>query len=245
MLISVIGFAAVLALVFLRMPIAIAMGLVGVAGYSQLTGFKAAVSMAARLIIDTAQDYGLSVVPLFILMGLFVNKGGLSRELYQVSYAFLGHLRGGLAMATIVACAGFSAICGSSLATAATMSKVAMPQMREYGYADRLSTASIAAGGTLGILIPPSVILVIYGLLTETSIGKLFIAGIIPGLIGVLFYLLAVRYTVARDPEAGPAGERTIWKDRIIALRGVWAVLLLFFWSSEACTGFSTSGRST
>ena len=238
MLISVIGFAAVLALVFLRMPIAIAMGLVGVAGYSQLTGFKAAVSMAARLIIDTAQDYGLSVVPLFILMGLFVNKGGLSRELYQVSYAFLGHLRGGLAMATIVACAGFSAICGSSLATAATMSKVAMPQMREYGYADRLSTASIAAGGTLGILIPPSVILVIYGLLTETSIGKLFIAGIIPGLIGVLFYLLAVRYTVARDPEAGPAGERTIWKDRIIALRGVWAVLLLFFLVIGGLYGF-------
>ena len=238
MLISIIGFAAVLALVFLRMPIAIAMGLVGVAGYSQLTGFKAAVSMAARLIIDTAQDYGLSVVPLFILMGLFVNKGGLSRELYQVSYAFLGHLRGGLAMATIVACAGFSAICGSSLATAATMSKVAMPQMREYGYADRLSTASIAAGGTLGILIPPSVILVIYGLLTETSIGKLFIAGIIPGLIGVLFYLLAVRYTVARDPEAGPAGERTIWKDRIIALRGVWAVLLLFFLVIGGLYGF-------
>ncbi len=238
MLISVIGFAAVLALVFLRMPIAIAMGLVGVAGYSQLTGFKAAVSMAARLIIDTAQDYGLSVVPLFILMGLFVNKGGLSRELYQVSYAFLGHLRGGLAMATIVACAGFSAICGSSLATAATMSKVAMPQMREYSYADRLSTASIAAGGTLGILIPPSVILVIYGLLTETSIGKLFIAGIIPGLIGVLFYLLAVRYTVARDPEAGPAGERTIWKDRIIALRGVWAVLLLFFLVIGGLYGF-------
>ena len=238
MLISVIGFAAVLALVFLRMPIAIAMGLVGIAGYSQLTGFKAAVSMAARLIIDTAQDYGLSVVPLFILMGLFVNKGGLSRELYRVSYAFLGHLRGGLAMATIVACAGFSAICGSSLATAATMSKVAMPQMREYGYADRLSTASIAAGGTLGILIPPSVILVIYGLLTETSIGKLFIAGIIPGLIGVLFYLLAVRYTVARDPEAGPAGERTIWKDRIIALRGVWAVLLLFFLVIGGLYGF-------
>ena len=226
---SVIGFAAVLALVFLRMPIAIAMGLVGIVGYSQLTNFKAALSMAARLIIDTAQDYGLSVVPLFILMGLFVNKGGLSRELYQVSYAFLGHLRGGLAMATIVACAGFSAICGSSLATAATMSKVAMPQMRKYGYADRLSTASIAAGGTLGILIPPSVILVIYGLLTETSIGKLFIAGIIPGLIGVLFYLLAVRYTVARDPEAGPAGERTDWRERFSALRGVWAVLLLFF----------------
>ena len=226
---SVIGLGAVLFLVFLRMPIAIAMGLVGLVGYSQLTSFRAAVSMTARLIIDTAQDYGLSVVPLFILMGLFVNKGGLSRELYQVSYAFLGHLRGGLAMATIVACAGFAAICGSSLATAATMSKVAMPQMRKYGYADSLSTASIAAGGTLGILIPPSVILVIYGLLTETSIGKLFIAGILPGLLGVVLYLVAVRFTVGLNPKAGPAGERTRWRDRLAALRGVWAVLLLFF----------------
>ncbi len=224
-----LGFAAVLALVLLRMPIALSMGLVGLVGVSYMTNFKAAISMAARLIIDTAQDYGLSVVPLFILMGLFVNKGGLSRELYQVSFAFLGHFRGGLAMATIVACAGFSAICGSSLATAATMSKVAMPQMRKYNYADRLSTASIAAGGTLGILIPPSVILVIYGLLTETSIGKLFIAGIVPGLLGVLLYLLAVKYTITRDPDAGPAGERTTWADRFKALRGVWAVLLLFF----------------
>ena len=229
MTLAFIGFAAVLFLVFLRMPIAIAMGIVGITGYSQLTNFKASISMASRLVIDTAQDYGLSVVPLFILMGLFVNKGGLSRELYQVSYVFMGHMRGGLAMATICACAGFSAICGSSLATAATMSKVAMPQMRKYGYSDRLSTASIAAGGTLGILIPPSVILVIYGLLTETSIGKLFIAGIIPGLLGVLFYLVAVRYTVMRDPKAGPAGTHSSWSERFAALRGVWAVLLLFF----------------
>ncbi len=226
---SLIGFGAVLLLVFLRMPIAIAMGLVGFVGYMELRNFRASISMVGRLIIDTAQDYGLSVVPLFILMGLFVNKGGLSRELYQVSNAFLGHFRGGLAMATIVACAGFAAICGSSLATAATMSKVALPQMRQYNYADGLSTASIAAGGTLGILIPPSVILVIYGLLTETSIGKLFIAGIIPGLLGVLLYLVAVRFTVARNPEAGPAGERTDWAGRILALRSVWAVLLLFF----------------
>jgi len=226
---SLIGFGAVLFLVFLRMPIAIAMGLVGFVGYMELRNFRASISMVGRLIIDTAQDYGLSVVPLFILMGLFVNKGGLSRELYQVSNAFLGHFRGGLAMATIVACAGFAAICGSSLATAATMSKVALPQMRKYNYADGLSTASIAAGGTLGILIPPSVILVIYGLLTETSIGKLFIAGIIPGLLGVVLYLAAVRFTVARNPEAGPAGEKTDWKGRLAALKSVWAVLLLFF----------------
>ncbi len=225
---ALIGFAAVLALVLLRMPIAFAMGLVGMLGYAHLNSSRGAISMVGRLIIDTSQNYGLSVVPLFILMGLFVNKGGLSRELYALSFAFLGHLRGGLAMATIAACAGFSAICGSSLATAATMSKVAMPQMRKYKYHDSLSTASIAAGGTLGILIPPSVILVIYGLLTETSIGKLFIAGVIPGAIGVLFYLLAVRWTVGRNPDAGPPGERTSWSGRMRAMRDVWAVLILF-----------------
>lgn len=228
MLTAIIGFAAVLVLVLARMPIALAMGLVGIIGYSHETSFRAAISMAGRLIIDTAQNYGLSVIPLFILMGLFVNKGGLSRELYQASYAVLGRFRGGLAMATILACGGFSAICGSSLATAATMSKVAMPQMRKYGYDDSLSTASIASGGTLGILIPPSVILIIYGLLTETSIGKLFMAGIVPGLLGVFFYLLAVRWTVWRNPKAGPAGAPLSRAEKIAAFRGVWAVLLLF-----------------
>ncbi|MFT6775823.1 MAG: C4-dicarboxylate transporter DctM subunit [Paracoccaceae bacterium] len=226
---SLIGFAAVLFLVLLRVPIAFAMGLVGMAGIAEISGYRASISMVSRLVIDTAQDYGLSVVPLFILMGLFVNKGGLSRELYQVSHAFLGHFRGGLAMATIVACGGFSAICGSSLATAATMSKVAMPQMRRFGYADSLSTASIAAGGTLGILIPPSVILVIYGLLTETSIGKLFIAGVLPGLLGIVLYLVAVKATVMRNPAAGPADVRQGWGARLVALREVWAVLMLFF----------------
>lgn len=233
---ALIGFGIVLLLVMMRMPIVFAMGFVGTFGFVyerggslfDERGFKAAMSMVGRQITDTAQDYGLSVIPLFILMGLFVNKGGLSRELYAVSNAFLGHFRGGLAMATVAACGGFSAICGSSLATAATMSKVAMPEMRRYGYADSLSTASIAAGGTLGILIPPSVILVIYGLLTETSIGKLFMAGIIPGLLGILFYLFAVRWTVYRNPDAGPAGEQTSWRDRFAALRGVWAVLILF-----------------
>ncbi|WP_166417667.1 TRAP transporter large permease [Cochlodiniinecator piscidefendens] len=237
MTVALIGFAAVLILVLLRMPIVFAMGFVGALGFAyerggsifNERGLKAAMSMVGKTVTDTAQDYGLSVVPLFILMGLFVNKGGLAKELYAVSNAFLGHMRGGIAMATVAACGGFSAICGSSLATAATMSKVAMPEMRRYGYSDELSTASIAAGGTLGILIPPSVILVIYGLLTETSIGKLFIAGVIPGMIGILFYLLAVRWTVMRNPEAGPAGARTDWAERLRALRSVWAVLLLFF----------------
>ncbi len=225
---ALIGFAAVLVLAFLRIPIAFAMGIVGTIGYALETSITASTSMAGRLIIDAAQDYGLSVIPLFILMGLFVNKGGLSRELYQASYAFLGHFRGGLAMATILACGGFSAICGSSLATAATMSKVALPQMRKFGYSDELSTASVAAGGTLGILIPPSVILIVYGLLTETSIIKLFMAGFIPGALGVLLYLVAVRFVVWRDPDQGPAGQRTSWRNRLQALREVWAILLLF-----------------
>lgn len=234
---ALIGFAIVLVLVLVRMPIVFAMGIVGTFGVAHIRGgsmfdergLKAALSMVGRQITDTAQDYGLSVIPLFIMMGLFVNKGGMARELYAVSNAFLGHFRGGLAMATVMACGGFSAICGSSLATAATMSKVAMPEMRRFDYSDQLSTASIAAGGTLGILIPPSVILVIYGLLTETSIGKLFMAGIIPGLLGILFYLLAVRWSVFRNPAAGPAGPKTSWRARLTALRGVWAVLLLFF----------------
>ncbi|QDG76289.1 TRAP transporter large permease [Labrenzia sp. PHM005] len=226
---GLIGFACVLVLVLVRVPIAFAMGFVGMIGYMLENSYRGSISMVSRLIIDTSQDYGLSVVPLFILMGLFVNKGGISKELYAAANAFMGHLKGGLAMATIVACGGFAAISGSSLATAATMAKVAMPEMRRFNYSDQLSTASIAAGGTLGILIPPSVILVIYGILTETSIGKLFIAGVIPGLMGILFYLAAVKYSVMRRPEAGPAGPRTNWDGRLSALKGVWAVLLLFF----------------
>lgn len=229
MVTSLLGLAAVLALSLLRVPIAIAMGVVGVIGYAMETSMSASISMAARLITDASQDYSLTVVPLFVLMGLFVNKGGMADELYEAAYSFLGHLRGGLAMATIVACGGFSAISGSSLATAATMSRVAMPQMRRFGYNDKLSTGSIAAGGTLGILIPPSVILIIYGLLTETSIGKLFLAGIVPGVLGILLYVAAVRYAVWRDPSAGPAGERSTMRQRLHALRGVWAILLLFF----------------
>lgn len=225
---ALIGFAAVLLLAFMRMPLGIALGLVGVIGFGELSGYRAAMSSASRLVIDAGQSYGLSVVPLFILMGLMVERGGMAKELYRAAFSFLGHRRGGLAMSTICACGMFSAICGSSLATAATMSKVAMPEMRRYKYSDGLATASIAAGGTLGILIPPSVILVIYGLITNASVGKLFIAGVLPGLIGVLFYLMAVMYVVSRNPSAGPAGEKSNWKERLIALRDVWTTLGLF-----------------
>ncbi len=228
MISSLIGFAAVLVLAFMRMPLAIALGLVGVVGFAHESSWRAAMSSASRLVIDSSQSYGLSVVPLFILMGLIVERGGMAKELYRAAYVFLGHRRGGLAMSTICACGMFSAICGSSLATAATMSKVSMPEMRRYKYSDSLATASIAAGGTLGILIPPSVILVIYGLITNESVGKLFIAGMLPGLVGVLGYLAAVRFVVARNPAAGPAGDRSTMRERLVALRDVWTTLGLF-----------------
>ncbi|MBE0506391.1 MAG: TRAP transporter large permease [Marinospirillum sp.] len=239
MTVLLIGFAVLLLLIIVvRMPIAFAMGLVGFFGFAAMMGLSwdnwdnfrwtAPLSMASNRVVDTVQNYSLSVIPLFILMGNFVMRSGLSQELYHASHAFLGHRKGGLAMATVVACGGFSAISGSSLATSATMAKVAMPSMRKYGYSDSLATATIAAGGSLGILIPPSVILVIFGLLTETSIRELFAAGFIPGMIAVLFYLGAVRYVVWRNPAAGPAAEPMPWKERFIALRGVLGVLGLF-----------------
>ncbi len=226
---SLIGFAVLLILIFLRLPIAFAMALVGFIGFGECVNYHASLSMVSTVASETGMDYGLSVVPLFILMGNFVTEAGLSNELYNSSYAFLGHRRGGLAMATIVACGGFSAVCGSSLATAATMSKVAMPSMRKFGYADSLATGSIAAGGTLGILIPPSVILIIYGIMTETDIGKLFAAGVLPGMLGICCYLGAIYFATKRNPEIGPPGERVSWDKRIDSLKGIWGVLLLFF----------------
>ncbi|MGF1909445.1 TRAP transporter large permease [Vibrio kasasachensis] len=227
---SIIGFTVLITLILLRLPLAFAMGVVGFVGFWYINDYNwtAAMSMAARRIIDTGQDYGLSVIPLFILMGNFVTKAGISNELYRACNAFVGHRRGGLSMSTILACGGFSAICGSSLATSATMSKVAMPPMRKYGYSDGLASASIAAGGTLGILIPPSVMLVIYGLLTESSIRELFAAGFLPGLLGIGLYLAAVQWVVMRKPESAPPGERVSWKDRLVALKGIFSTLLLF-----------------
>ena len=228
MTIALIGFAALLALSFLRVPIAFTMIIVGFFGMVVVNGWEGALANVGQTAFDSSISYELSVVPLFILMGNFVTKARLSEELYTASNAFLGHRRGGLAMATIVACGGFSAVCGSSLATAATMSKVAMPSMRKFGYDDGLAAGSIAAGGTLGILIPPSVLLVIYGILTQTSIGKLFAAGIIPGIIGILFYLAAVKVMIKIKPELGPPGERYSWIQRLNSLRGVWGVIILF-----------------
>lgn len=210
-----------------RLPIGFAVGAVGFVGIVLIRGLPAAISTVGNEVLEAA-SYTFSVMPLFVLMGNFVTRGQLSRDLYRAAFAFFGHRRGGLAASTILASAGFGAVCGSSMATAATMSKVAVPEMRRLRYRDSLAAASVAAGGTLGILIPPSGIMVVYGILTETSIGALFAAGILPGILACALYLLATSWTIYRDPEAGPPGERTAWPGRFKALAGVWSVLLLF-----------------
>lgn len=224
---ALIGFGAVFVLALLRIPLAFAMGAVGFVGLGLLRGWQPAVANAAQVVYDTGFAYTLSVVPLFILMGNFVARAGLAHELFRAAYAFIGHVRGGLAHATVLACAGFGAICGSSIATAATMSKVAYPPMKKLGYSDYLSTGVIAAGGTLGIMIPPSTIMVIYGIVTETNIGKLFAAGVIPGLLSAALMMLAIAWITWRDPAAGPAGERSSWAQRWKAVRDIWGVALL------------------
>ncbi len=226
---SLLGFAAIFALALLRVPLAIAMGVVGLIGIGLVRSWPAAFASTATVVQETGFAYTLSVIPLFILMGNFVARAGLAHELFNAANAFLGHLRGGLAHATILACAGFGAICGSSIATAATMGKVAYPSMKRLGYSDSLSTGVIASGGTLGIMIPPSTIMVIYGILTQTNIGKLFAAGVIPGLLTALLLMLAVLYLTMRDPEHARSGQRSSWPERIKAIKGIWGVLLLVF----------------
>ncbi|SDU38173.1 TRAP transporter large permease [Stappia sp. ES.058] len=224
---SLIGFAALLLLIFLKMPVAFAMALVGMAGFAWMRSIDATLAMTGTLVFDAGLAYSLSVVPLFIFMGNVLARSGVSHGLYAVANHATARMRGGLAMASVIACGGFSAVCGSSLATAATMSKVAMPSMRKYGYADSLAAGSIAAGGTLGILIPPSVILIIYGLLTESDIGKLFIAGVVPGVLGLFLYLVAVQVAVWRKPELAPPATDLEPLNTRDAL-GVAALLLLF-----------------
>ena len=221
---ALIGLGCMMVLAFLRLPIALSMALVGFVGYAYMRGwnFAPAFAMVQTQIYETGRNYTLSVVPLFILMGNLVTRAGMSQELYRTAYAFIGHLRGGLAMATIVGCAGFGAICGSSIATAATFAKVAYPSMKKFGYSDALATGAIASGGTLGILIPPSTIMVIYGIMTGTSIGKLFAAGILPGILATVLLCLGVQYVTWRDPKAGPRGERLSWKERLATLHGLW-----------------------
>ena len=223
-----LAFGALLALLLLRFPIGFSMLVVGFAGFATVTGVAPAMKMVGQTLYTTGLDYALAALPLFILMGNLVNNAGFASELYRASNAFFGHYRGGLAMSTIVACGGLSAVSGSSLATAATMAKIAMPPMRSYGYSDRLSAATVAAGGTLGILIPPSIVMMIYGILTETDIGKLFVAGIVPGLIGVLCYMGVIYLITLWRPALGPAAPRVALAERLRAMRSVWPVLLLF-----------------
>ncbi|MCB1479652.1 MAG: TRAP transporter large permease [Rhodobiaceae bacterium] len=241
---SLFAFIALFGLVFLRVPIAFAMIIVGTVGFALLRNWEASLRLTGNAAFDTVFSFTLSVIPLFILMGNLLTSSGVSDALFSTAHRALYRLRGGLAMATVVACGGFSAVCGSSLATAATMSKVAMPTMRKTGYADSLATGSIAAGGTLGILIPPSVVMIIYGLITEADIGKLFIAGVLPGLMGVLFYMLAVAIAVRVKPSLAPDGSDELPVSGgdvggVAAVIGLFAVIMIgiyggFFTPSEA-----------
>jgi C4-dicarboxylate transporter, DctM subunit len=224
---ALLGFVAMFALMTLRVPIAFSMAVVGFAGLWWMRSWNAAVASTTTEILDIAK-YTLSVVPLFVLMGNFVTRAGMSRELYAAAYSFIGHKRGGLAMSTVMACAGFGAICGSSIATTATMARVSMPEMRRFGYRDSFAAGAIAAGGTLGILIPPSVIMVLYAIMTEQSIGALFAAGVVPGIMATLFYMAAAAIVTARNPALGPPGERSSWAERLAALKAIWGVLVLF-----------------
>jgi tripartite ATP-independent transporter DctM subunit len=226
--VALLGFIVLFALMLLRVPVGMAMGLVGVGGFAYLVGGGPALKSVGHTTVRTVTDYNFAVIPLFLLMGSFATTSGMSRELFRAANAFLGHLRGGLGIATIAACGGFAAICGSSVATAATFSRVAYPEMRRYGYPQSFATGVIAAGGTLGIMIPPSTVFAVYGLITEQDIGKLFIAGVIPGLVAISMYMTTITLIGIVRPEHLPAGPRSPWKERFSALRDVWATLLLF-----------------
>jgi tripartite ATP-independent transporter DctM subunit len=223
-------FGFMLVLLVVRVPIGVAMFLAGGGGYFYLTGgeFGPLLNSLKNLAYARLSNYDLVVIPLFLLMGQFATHGGLSRSLFRFVSAFIGHRKGGIAMAAVGACAGFGAICGSSLATAATMGQVALPELKRYGYSGSLSTGALAAGGTLGIMIPPSVPLVIYAILTQESIGKLFMAAVLPGIIAMLGYMLVVQIVVTLNPASGPAGPRVPWPERLRCLFQVLPVLLVF-----------------
>jgi len=218
----------VLVLAFLRVQLGISLLAVSMGGIAAIKGFDVARTVLPMTLSEAAFSYELAVVPLFILMGNVLSCTGISQDLFRAAHAFLGSVRGGLALATMVTCAGFSAVCGSSLATAATMSKVAYPSMQQYGYSDRLASATIAAGGTLGILIPPSIILMIYGILTQQNIGELFIAGVLPGLLGLAMYMLVIYLIAVLKPEHAPRGARVAAAERWASLAGVWPFVALF-----------------
>jgi len=225
---AVVGFVSLFALMLLRVPVGMAMGLVGVSGFGYIVGSTPALKMVGQTSMRTVTDFNFAVVPMFLLMGAFATTSGMSRELFRAGNAFLGHLRGGLGIATIAACGGFAAICGSSVATAATFSKVAYPEMRRFNYPQSFSTGVIAAGGTLGIMVPPSTVLAVYGLITEQDVGKLFVAGVLPGILAISMYMLTITAIGLARPGFLPEGKKASWAERGAALKDVWATLLLF-----------------
>jgi C4-dicarboxylate transporter DctM subunit len=205
-MVALVGFAVLFILMLARVPVGMAMGLVGVTGYSYIVGGGPAMKLVSLTSMRTVTDYTFGVIPMFMLMGAFVSASGLSKEMFRAADAFIGHLRGGLGIATIVACGGFAAICGSSVATAATFSVVAYPEMRRFRYPQSFSTGVIAAGGTLGAMLPPSTVLVVYAILTEQDIGKLFMAGVLPGLLAMAMYVITINLIVKLRPNLLPAG---------------------------------------
>lgn len=223
------SFPILLVLVFLRAPIALAMIGVGVTGtYLVVDTTMMTLNQLKTLTFGTFSNYSFSIIPLFLLMGQFATLSGMSSSLFRAAESFFGHRKGGVAMSTIGACAGFGAICGSSLATAATMGQVALPEMRRYGYPDSLSTGTLAAGGTLGILIPPSVILVIYAIVAEQNIAKLFVAALIPGILAALGYMLAISIWMRVNPHSASINPRVPWRERFVILSKVWPVVAIF-----------------
>ncbi len=226
--IGIIGIVILVVLLYSKMPVGFAMGFLGFAGFSYVVSLNAGLSLLARDVWDVFSSYSLTVIPLFVFMGQIAFHAGISRRLYDSAYVLLGHRRGGLAMTTVGACAGFSAICGSTNATAATMATVALPEMKRYGYDMSLATGTVAAAGSLGILIPPSVIFIVYGILTEQSIGKLFAAGILPGILLCFLFLLTIHLRVMNNPALAPAGPKTSFKEKIHSFTGVVEALILF-----------------
>src|SRR6185436_172913 len=220
--VAVIGFISLFVLMLLRVPVGMAMGLVGVCGFGYLVGFTPALKMVGQTSMRTVTDYTFGVIPMFLLMGAFVSNSGMSRELFRAANAFVGHFKGGLGIATIAACAGFAAISGSSVAT------VAYPEMRRYNYPQSFATGVIAAGGTLGAMLPPSTVLAVYGIITEQDIGKLFIAGIIPGILAAAMYIVTITIIGFVRPSFLPEGPRATTQERLAAARDIWAPLLLF-----------------
>jgi len=225
---GVVGIVALVLLFLMKMPIAFAMAFVGFVGFAYLGGIDSALALLSQDILDTFTSYPLSVIPMFILMGSFAYASGISNRLFATTYTWVGSLRGGLTIATVLACAGFAAICGSTAATAATMGKIALPEMKRYKYDDTLATGTVAAAGTLGILIPPSTVLIVYGILVEESIGKLFVAGIVPGIILSLMFVATVAILCLRNPALGPPGESTTWAAKVKATSGIVEAVILF-----------------